>query len=114
MQDRWVVIFNTQQPFHGLLLSILLSELVQRAVVPTKWGEQHLFGFFLHTAVEQRLCRRKKKSLDESGDLFVCVIKTNPRQELKKKKKKLCGLTLDEGIAYDNVLSSILRQEKFS
>lgn len=112
MQERQVVIFNTQQPFHGLLLSILLSELVQRAVVPTKWGEQHLFGFFLHTAVEQRLCR-KKTSLDESGDLFVCVIKTNPRQELKK-RKKLCGLTLDEGIAYDNVLPSILRQEKFS
>lgn len=47
---------HSQQSLHGFLLSVLLSELVQRAVVPTQRSEQHLFSFLLHTTIEQRLC----------------------------------------------------------
>lgn len=48
---------HSQQPLHGLFLSILLSELVQRAVVPAQRSKHHLFGLLLHTAVEERLCK---------------------------------------------------------
>lgn len=46
---------DSQQPFHGLFFSILLSELVQRAVVPAQWSKQHFFSLLLHTTVKERL-----------------------------------------------------------
>lgn len=49
------VLFDSQQPLHSLLFSILLSKLVQRAVVPTQWSKQHFFSLLLHTAVKERL-----------------------------------------------------------
>ena len=52
-------LLHSQQPLHGLLLPVLLSELVQGAVVPAQRSEQHLLGLFLHATVEQRLCGSK-------------------------------------------------------
>lgn len=46
---------DSQQSLHGLLLPVLLSKLLQGAVVPAQRREQHLLGLLLHTAVEQRL-----------------------------------------------------------
>lgn len=48
-------LFDSQQPLHSLLFSILLSQLVQRAVVPTQWSKQHFFSLLLHTTVKKRL-----------------------------------------------------------
>lgn len=48
-------LFDSQQPLHSLLFSILLSELVQRAVVPTQWSKQHFFSLLLYTTVKERL-----------------------------------------------------------
>lgn len=102
---------HSQQPLHGFLLPVLLSELVQRAVMPTQRSKHHLFSFLLHTPVEQRLCRhiklgRRRKSAELKLRNSVCC--------LIKSRRKCSAPTLDEGITYDDVLSSILRHKKFS
>lgn len=52
---------DSQQPLHGLFFSILLSELVQRAVVPAQWGKHHFFCLLLHTTVKERLYENKSQ-----------------------------------------------------
>lgn len=53
---------HSQQPLHGHLFPVLLSELIQGAVVPAQRSEQHVFGLLFHTTVEQRLCSRNSGS----------------------------------------------------
>lgn len=56
---------HLQQPLHCRLLSIFLSELFQRAVVPTQWSEQHLFSLLFHTTIEQGLCKNSQVKMKQ-------------------------------------------------
>lgn len=91
---------DSQQPLHGLFFSILLSELVQRAVVPPQWSKQHFFSFLLHTTVKERLYENIKKGLRRKESHYLI----NPIRKC----------TFDEGVTYKDVLSSIFRHQKFS
>lgn len=93
-------LFDSQQPLHSLLFSILLSELVQRAVVPTKWSKQHFFSFLLHTTVKERLYEDMGPGLRRRKSSY-----------LTKSTRKH---TFDKGITYKDVLSSIFRYQNFS
>lgn len=41
-----------QQPFHGLLLLILLPQELQVVMMPAQRGERQLFGFFLYSSIK--------------------------------------------------------------
>lgn len=77
--------------------------------MPTQGREQHLFGFFLHAAVEQRFCQQEVIRLSMESKRIPGKSSNKNKNETEESQR---GPTLDEGIAYDDVLSSILRQKE--
>lgn len=99
-REEPTALFDSQQSLHSLLFSILLSELVQRAVVPTQWSEQHFFSLLLYTTVKERLYENIGPGLRRWKSRYLTKSSRKP--------------TFDKGITYKDVLSSIFRHQNFS